>query len=149
MIIQILSLWVVLLLIVEQCTTAAIQGNHIVLKLFNSNLFIIETSRDKRCISPTPNVTTNTPYIQILQGCDGCDGIQGPPWPFGPPGKDGINGKDGSNLSFMITIFEIETFTFVIKAVKCTCEVYYKSWMISIYIKYIMVYLFVHNQTWT
>ena len=57
----------VLLLTVEQCTTAAVQGNHIVLKALNSNSFIIETSRDKRCTSPIPNVTTNTPYIQLLQ----------------------------------------------------------------------------------
>ena len=85
----------VLLLIVQQCTTAAIQGNHIVLKALNSNLFIIETSRDKRCTSPTPNVTTNTPYIQILQGRDGRDGIQGPPGPPGTPGRDGTNGKHG------------------------------------------------------
>ena len=44
------------------------------------------------------NVTTNTPYIQILQRCcgrDGRDGIPGPPEPAGPPGKDGTNGKDG------------------------------------------------------
>ena len=61
---------VVLLLTVEQieqCTTAAIQSNNIVSKGFNFNSFIIETSQDKRCTSPTPNVTTNTPYIQILQ----------------------------------------------------------------------------------
>ena len=48
-----------------------------------------------RCTSPTPNVTTNTPYIQILQRRDGCDGIQGPPGPAGTPKKDGINGKNG------------------------------------------------------
>ena len=42
-------------------STAAVQGNHIVLKALNSNSFIIETSQDKRCTSPTPNVTTNTP----------------------------------------------------------------------------------------
>ena len=44
--IQILSLLLVLLLTVEQCTTAAIQANHIVFKVFSSNLFIIETSQD-------------------------------------------------------------------------------------------------------
>ena len=87
---------VVLLLTVEQSTTAAVQGNHILLKVFNSNLFIIETSRDKRCISPTPNITTNTPHIQILQGRDGRDGIQGPPGPAGMPGRDGNNGKDSN-----------------------------------------------------
>ena len=87
---------VVLSLRIEQCTTAAVQGNHNVLKLFSSNLFIIETSRDKRCTSPTPNITTNTPYIQILQGRDGRDGIQGPSGPPGTPGRDGINGNDGS-----------------------------------------------------
>ena len=53
-----------------------------------------DTSRDKRCVSST-NVTTNTPYIQILQGRDGRDGMPGPPGPAGPPGKDGTNGKDG------------------------------------------------------
>ena len=93
--IPILPLLAVFLLTVEQCTTAAIQGNHIVLKEFNSISFITETSRDKRCTSPTPNVTTNTPYIQILQGRDGRDGIQGPPGPAGTPGRDGISGKDG------------------------------------------------------
>ena len=92
MMIQILSLLIVLLLTVEQCTTAAVQGNHIVSGVSNSKPFIIETSRDKRCSSLTPNVTTNTPYIQILQGRDGRDGIQGPP---GPPGRDGTNGKHG------------------------------------------------------
>ena len=66
------------------------------MKVFKSNLFIIETSRDKRCISPTTNVTTNTPYIQILQGRDGRDGIQGPPGLAGTPGRDGTNGKDGT-----------------------------------------------------
>ena len=96
MMIQIISLLVVLLLTVEQCTTAAVQGNHIVSGVFNSKPFIIEASRDKRCISPTPNVTTNTPYIQILQGRDGRDGIQGPPGLAGTPGRDGTNGKDGS-----------------------------------------------------
>ena len=94
--IPILSLLVVLLLTVEQCTTAAVQGSYIVLKLFNSNLIIIETSRDKRCISTTPNVTTNIPFIQILQERDGRDGIQGPPGLAGIPGRDGTNGKDGS-----------------------------------------------------
>ena len=94
--IQILSLLVVILLTVEQCTTAAVQGSHIVLKVFNTNSFIIETSRDKRCTSPMTNVTTNTPYIQILQGRDGRDGIQGPPGPAGMSGRDGTNGKDGS-----------------------------------------------------
>ena len=96
MMVQILSLLVVLLLTVEQCATAAVKGNHIALKLFNSNPFIIETSRDKRCTYPAPNVTTNTPYIQILQGRDGRDGIQGPTGQAGTPGRDGINGKDGS-----------------------------------------------------
>ena len=96
MMIQILSLLVVFLLTVDQCTTAAVQGNHIALKVFNTNSFIIETSRDKRCISPTTNVTTKTPYIQILQGRDGRDGIQGPPGLAGTPGRDGTNGKDGS-----------------------------------------------------
>ena len=96
MMIQILSLLVVLLLSVKQCTTAAVQGNHIVLKALNSNSFIIETSQDKRCTSPTTNVTTNTPYIQILQGRDGRDGIQGPPGLAGTPGRDGTNGKIGS-----------------------------------------------------
>ena len=62
---------------------------HIVLKLFNSILFITETSRDKRCTSPTPNITTNTPYIQILQGHDSCDGTPGPPGPADTPGRDG------------------------------------------------------------
>ena len=66
------------------------------MKVFTSNTLVIETSRDKRCTSPTPNVTTNTPYIQILQGCDGCDGIQGPPGLTGTPGRDGTNGKDGN-----------------------------------------------------
>ena len=93
--IQILSLLVVLLLTVEQCTTAVVQGNHIVSRAFNSNPSIIETSRDKRCTHPTPNATTNTPYIQILQGRDGRDGIQGPPGPAGTPRRDGTNGKDG------------------------------------------------------
>ena len=87
---------VVVLLTVEQCTTAAIQGNYIVLKEFNSNSFIIETNQDKRCTSPTPNITTNTPYIQILQGCDDRDGIQGPPGLAGTPGRDGTNGKNDS-----------------------------------------------------
>ena len=94
--IQLLSLLVVLSLTVEQCTTAAVQSNNIDLNILNSNPFIIETSRDKRCSSPTPNVTTNIPYIQVLQGRDGRDGIQGPPGPAGTPGRDGINGKDGS-----------------------------------------------------
>ena len=58
-------------------------------------MITLETSRDKRCTSPTPNVTTNTPYIQILQGRDGRDGIQGPPGPAGTPGRDGTNGKKG------------------------------------------------------
>ena len=66
------------------------------LKLITSNTFIIETNRDKRCTFPTPNVTTNTPYIQILQGRDGRDGIQGPPGLAGTPGRDGTNGKGGS-----------------------------------------------------
>ena len=92
--IQILSLLVVLLLTVEQCTTAVVQGNHIVSRVFKSNPSIIETSRDKRCTYPAPNVT-NTPYIQILQGRDGRDGIQGLPGPAGIPGRDGTNGKDG------------------------------------------------------
>ena len=92
--IQILSLLVVLLLNVEQCTTAVVQGNHIVSRVFNSNSSIIETSRDKRCTYPAPNVT-DTPYIQILQGRDGRDGIQGLPGPAGIPGRDGTNGKDG------------------------------------------------------
>ena len=86
----------ILLLTVKQCTTAAVQVNHIVLKVFSSNLFIIKTSQDKRCISSTPNVTTNTPYIQILQGRNGRDGIQGPPGPLGTTKRDGINGKDCS-----------------------------------------------------
>ena len=59
----------------------------------NSNLLIIETSQDKRCIYPTPNVTTNTPYIEILQGRDG---IQSPPGPPGTPGRNGTNGKDAN-----------------------------------------------------
>ena len=42
---------VIFLLTVEQSTTAAVQGNHIVLKVFNSNTLIIETSWDKRCTS--------------------------------------------------------------------------------------------------
>ena len=50
-----------------------------------------DTSRDKRCVSST-NVTTNTPYIQIVQGRDG---MPGPPGPAGPHGKDGTNGRDG------------------------------------------------------
>ena len=94
MTIQILSLF--LLVIVKQCTTAAVQGNHIVLKVFTSNPFIIETSQDETCTSPTPNVTTNTPYIQILQQCNCRDSIPGPPGPAGTPGRDGTNGKDGS-----------------------------------------------------
>ena len=52
-------------------------------------MITLETSRDKRCTSPTPNVTTNTPYIQILQGHDGRDGMPG------PSGTDGSNGKKG------------------------------------------------------
>ena len=56
---------------------------------------ILETSRDKRCTSPTSNITTNTPYIQILQGHDCRDGLPGPPGPAGPPGRDGSNGKKG------------------------------------------------------
>ena len=58
-------------------------------------MITLETSCDKRCTSPTPNVTTNEPYIQILQGRDGRDGIQGPPGPADPPGRDGSNGKKG------------------------------------------------------
>ena len=58
-------------------------------------MITLETSRDKRCPSPTPNITTNTPYIQILQGRDGRDGIPGPPGPVGPPRRDGSNGKKG------------------------------------------------------
>ena len=58
-------------------------------------MIILETSRDKRCTSPTPNVTSNTPYIQILQGRDGRDGMPGCPGPAGPPGRDGSNGKKG------------------------------------------------------
>ena len=45
--------------------------------------------------SPIPNVTTNTPYIQLLQGHDDRDGIQGPPEQAGTPGRDGTNGIDG------------------------------------------------------
>ena len=45
--------------------------------------------------SPTPNVTTNTSCIQILQGHDCRDGLPGPPGPAGPPGRDGSNGKKG------------------------------------------------------
>ena len=64
------------------------------LNILNSNPFIIETSRDKRCTSPSPNITTNTHYIQILQGQDGRDGIPGPPGPAGTPGRDDNNGKN-------------------------------------------------------
>ena len=38
------------------------------------------------------SLTTNAPYIQIVQGRDE---MPGPPRPAGPPGKDGTNGKDG------------------------------------------------------
>ena len=97
---------VVLLLTVEQYIIAAVQGNHIVLKLFISNLFITETSRDKRCISPTPNITTNTPYIQILQGHDGRDSIQGPPGPPGIPIKEKL-------LGIILLKLEVELTTFI------------------------------------
>ena len=46
--IQTLTLLAILLLTIEQGATAAVQGNHIVLKIFNSNNSIIETTRDKQ-----------------------------------------------------------------------------------------------------
>ena len=36
-----------------------------------------------------------TPYIQILQGCDSNDGLPGCPGPAGPPGRECPNGKKG------------------------------------------------------
>ena len=56
---------------------------------------ILETIRDKRCTSSISNVTTNTSYIQILQGHDCRDSLPGPPGPAGPPGRDGSNGNKG------------------------------------------------------
>ena len=46
-------------------------------------------------VETTTNVTTNTPYIKILQGHDRRDGILGPPGSAGPPGRDSTNGRDG------------------------------------------------------
>ena len=77
--IQILSLLLVLLLTVEQCTTAAIQANHIVLKVFSSNLFIIKTSQD------------STTGRYGINGKDGSKGDKGKPGPQGPTGpRNGV-----------------------------------------------------------
>ena len=46
-------------------------------------------------VKTTINVTTNTPYIKILQGHDRRDAIFGPPGSGGPPGRDSTNGRDG------------------------------------------------------
>ena len=43
----------------------------------------------------TTNVTTNTPYIRILQGHDRHGAIFDPPGSGGPPGRDSTNGRDG------------------------------------------------------
>ena len=84
---------VILLLTVEwkECTTNAVQG--MLLDILNIST-TGDNSRYKRCLSST-DATTNTPYIQIVQGRDGRDGMPGLPGIAGPPGKDGINGKDG------------------------------------------------------
>ena len=90
---QTLSLLIILLLTMEwkECTTTAVQGR--LLDILNISA-TSDKSLDKRCISST-DATTNTPYIQIVQGRDGHNGMPGLPGIAGPPGKDGTNGKDG------------------------------------------------------
>ena len=90
---QTLSLLFILFLTVEwkECTTTGVQG--MLLDILNISATSDKTP-DKRCVSST-DVTTNTPYIQIVQGRDGRDGMPGYPGIAGPPGKDGTNGKDG------------------------------------------------------
>ena len=46
-------------------------------------------------VETTTNVTTNTPYIKILQGHDRCNATLGPTGSGGPPGRDSTNGRDG------------------------------------------------------